>query len=1030
VRRTFLLHHNRMPTLYCYLLVQALGALVLWLCCLPIVDQAHAADPITPSGLNTEVSPPVTLPNGETQYNITGGTRPGGGTNLFHSFGDFNVPNDNIANFLNDSGLATSNILGRVTGGNPSAIFGTIQTNGPGGFGNANFFLMNPYGFLFGPNATINVGGMVAFTTADYLRLQGIGGTGVFYADSAATSIITSAPVAAFGFLGSNPSAIAIQGSTLTVAQGQSLSLVGGSKGFTATDPDTGNPISAPDGITVTAGTLSAPGGQINLASVASPGEVSAVDFMPTSGMTMGNISLSQGALLDVSADAAGTVRIRGGEFVIDNATISADTTDADGAQVAIGINVTGDMSLANDLAPALTARTDGTGNAGAINIQSGNLAAVTSSSDILIALIDTHTSGTGTAGNVAITTGNLHATNGAFFIDTGTAGTGHGGDIDIQGTTILLETATIATGNQRFGQSLGLDVSGSGGNLSIKATESLELRGSTISTEAWFAEAGNIILEAPDIFLNSGAAVALDGDFGGATMRVNADRLRLDSGARLINNTVFDAGGDTIIKAKVVDLTRGSFIQTSTLGDGTAGNIILTATEHLTIDDRANTSHLVSGLISTVREDSFGTLGGTGSVTVITPQLEMFGGGIINTTTRNSGSSGDVSIFANSVTISGQRDAEFPGSVLELGTTRGSGIYTRTVGSDLCADACGNAGNITIMTDSLHLDSGGTINSGTSNTGAGGSITINATDSISISGATTDGTPSGIHSRTIGEMSDAGAGGNNTLSAGQSVRISNGAAISTSSTGPGNAGNIDIDAGHLFAMTNSAVTTEATQSGGGAIKITTDPSGTVQLINSTISASVLDGTGGGGSVNIDPLFVILANSQILATAVQGAGGNIFITTNLLLPDANSVISASSQFGQNGTVTIQSPNAPISGQIHPLGKTPLLVTSLLNQQCASVAGGQFSSFTVAGRDSLPTEPGSWLTSPLAMLGTGTGEGLSGLSRLSGVSYVVRAGLAAHQIDTTDQSPLSLRQIAPAGFLTQTFAVDRSAGCTS
>ena len=124
--------------------------------------------PITPSGLNTQVTLSATPPAGHVQYDITGGTRPGGGTNLFHSFGDFNVPNHNIANFLNDSGLATSNILGRVTGGNISNIFGTIQTTG---FGNANLFLMNPTGFLFGPNATVNVGGMVAFTSADYLRL-------------------------------------------------------------------------------------------------------------------------------------------------------------------------------------------------------------------------------------------------------------------------------------------------------------------------------------------------------------------------------------------------------------------------------------------------------------------------------------------------------------------------------------------------------------------------------------------------------------------------------------------------------------------------------------------------------------------------------------------------------------------------------------------------------------------------------------------------------------------------------------------
>ena len=131
--------------------------------------QAQAVAPITPSGLNTQVHLSATPPPGQTQYDITGGTRPGGGANLFHSFGDFNVPTNNIANFLNDSGLATSNILGRVTGGNISNIFGTIQTTG---FGNANLFLMNPTGFLFGPNATVNVGGMVAFTSADYLNSQ------------------------------------------------------------------------------------------------------------------------------------------------------------------------------------------------------------------------------------------------------------------------------------------------------------------------------------------------------------------------------------------------------------------------------------------------------------------------------------------------------------------------------------------------------------------------------------------------------------------------------------------------------------------------------------------------------------------------------------------------------------------------------------------------------------------------------------------------------------------------------------------
>jgi len=275
------------------------------------------------------------------------------------------------------------------------------------------------------------------------------------------------------------------------------------------------------------------------------------------------------------------------------------------------------------------------------------------------------------------------------------------------------------------------------------------------------------------------------------------------------------------------------------------------------------------------------------------------------------------------------------------------------------------------------------------------------------------------IRSSTTGS----GSGGTITITAGQSVTLNNGSSISASSTGTGNAGNIQINAGNQFALTNSSVTTEANQSSGGAIKITTNPSGAVQLTNSTISASVLDGTGGGGSVSIDPQFVLLQNSQILANAVFGPGGNINITTNLLLPDSTSIISASSQFGQQGTITIQSPIAPAS-RILTLSQQPLVPTSLLTARCAALAQGNFSSFTVAGREKLPAEPGSWLSSPLAAINAG--EGLQKIGERSvalGTDERRKAG------GDEEMPVLSLRRIAPPGFLTQSFAVDGS-DCTS
>ncbi len=144
------------------------------------------------------------------------------------------------------------------------------------------------------------------------------------------------------------------------------------------------------------------------------------------------------------------------------------------------------------------------------------------------------------------------------------------------------------------------------------------------------------------------------------------------------------------------------------------------------------------------------------------------------------------------------------------------------------------------------------------------------------------------------------------------------------------------------------------------------DSPGVIQLTNSQINASVEGSTTTvGGDVTIDPQFVILQNSQIIAQATQGQGGNISITTNALVPDATSLVDASSQTGISGTVRIQSPNAPAAGKIVPLSKSPLAATALLGERCAAVVGGQYSSFVVAGRYGLPTEPGGWLASPLA-----------------------------------------------------------------
>jgi filamentous hemagglutinin family protein len=111
------------------------------------------------------------------------------GSNLFHSFEQFNIAAGQRVYFANP--LDIQNILSRVTGGDPSNLFGTLGVDGP-----ANLFFMNPNGIVFGPDATLDIPGSFHATTADAIPL---GDAGFFSATAPEQStLLTVDPSVAF----------------------------------------------------------------------------------------------------------------------------------------------------------------------------------------------------------------------------------------------------------------------------------------------------------------------------------------------------------------------------------------------------------------------------------------------------------------------------------------------------------------------------------------------------------------------------------------------------------------------------------------------------------------------------------------------------------------------------------------------------------------------------------------------------------------------------------------------------------------
>ncbi|MEN9520510.1 MAG: hypothetical protein RLZZ381_3098, partial [Cyanobacteriota bacterium] len=498
---------------------------------------------------NSRVTPDVEINGVESDRLDGGATR---GENLFHSFSEFNVGEGQGAYFKNPAGI--ENILSRVTGGNPSEILGRLGVTG----GDANLFLINPNGIIFGENASLDIGGSFMATTANGI---GLGEDGSFNATEPQTSNLLSVNPSALFFnavaaqaIVNRSQATGLNGETnsleqpvgLQVAEENSLALVGGD-------------------IFLDGGNLTATGGRIELGSVAGAGEVN----LNQSGdnwllgyesiQTFGDIRI-EGAFVDSSE---GSARIETGNLIVSN-----------GGQV-----FTGTFS-----------KKDG----GNLTVNATNLIELigTSADNKFRSGLFADARREGDAGSLTITTGSLIVRDGAQ-VSTRTKGRGQGGNLTVNATNLIELIGTSADNKFRSGLFADARREGDAGSLTITTGSLIVRDGAQVSTRTQGQGQGG------DLNVNATESIELIGTSADGESRSGllADTLK---GKKADDGTLknVNAGSLTITTGHLI-VRDGATISTATYSKGKGGDLNVNATESIELIGTSSDGEFSSSLLA-----------------------------------------------------------------------------------------------------------------------------------------------------------------------------------------------------------------------------------------------------------------------------------------------------------------------------------------------------------------------------------------------------------------------------------------------
>ncbi len=836
------------------------------------------------------------------------------GSSLFHSFREFNVGEGRGAYFASPNGIA--NIFTRITGGNPSNILGTLGVQG-----NANLFLINPKGIIFGPNARLDLRGSFIGSTADSIvfnngfefssnnpqtvPLLAINiPVGLRFRDNPGTIVNSSQATSQTPTLPPLTLEIPISNKLgLAVDPGQILALIGGD-------------------IQLNGGNLTAYTGQVLLGSVTSPG---LVQFEPTAfGLNLnygniqsfGNIQMN-GAFINTSGLGGGKIDIRGSNVTVSSSGIYSLTLgNIDGRSIDINA-----QNLRVDKGSQIFTLGLGEGAGGDINIRATD---------------SVEMSGLGIEGyqrlyGQYVVSGTLNPFDPQIVLNAGTVGSGASGDINIDTGRLLLRDGVVG-GSTTFS-------AGNAGNLNIHAN-TVEMMGSA---------------------MNNGTTKGSSGSGGNIT--VDAQRLILRDGSSLVSISRSDgASGNIAIKTnESVELsgsTPGSTTQTvlgtnSFDGNGKAGDITID-TKRLTVSGGAAIA-LSTGAI--IGANVFSTTGGPGGNLTVRASESIEVNGVsavlgnadyatsnIGTQTTTSGRGGDIRLFTSLLTV---RD----GGIISAASLSGADAGDITINADR-AEVQGIASNGPFR--SKIEASAGSVSSFVNPNAAGnaGSLNLNVNRLIVRDGATV----------TVQSLGTGRAGNLNV--AAKSIALDN-KAIIDGTTVSGTGANINLQARDIQLRRGSRITTDAGISDGGNIRINSDILVAVPRENSDITANARTARGGQVTVNVPNIFGLTSVNRDRARSSLGLTdaefANLQVNPTSLIPSSD-IAAISQQAGPalQGAVTFSTAGVnPAQGLVelpqNVVNPAQLIVANLCTE-------GAENEFSITGKGGVPPNPNDVLSS--------------------------------------------------------------------